>query len=228
MTLRQRALIRPIVVAAVAAAGLTLGATTASAHSNLIESSPADGAVLPALPEEVVLTFSGDVQPDYTEIAVQYDGATIDGAEPVTDGDTVTQSLEPLRARIAVSDVTVSFRIISADGHPVDGVVSFTVDANLAAEPTTTNPTTDPPTDPTAEPSDQPGSADEERDGSTDDTTPASSAGADDDSTSGTSTGTLVAIGAVVAAVIVAAGLEIRRRARRDRSGDGPVEGPTT
>lgn len=217
MTSRLRALIRSVGVATVATAGLTIGAVTAAAHSNLVESNPADGDVVAELPSEVVLTFSDDVQPDYTEVAVLYDGATVDAGEPVSAGADVTQPLVPLPAGTSTADVTVSFRIVSADGHPVDGTFTFSVESPPSATPTEDTGTEAPRE--TGSPESEPA----------DDATPVATAGAssDDDSTSATSTGTLVAIGVAVAAVILVGGLAARRRLRRDGPDQGPLEGPT-
>src|SRR5699024_9670561 len=133
MTLRIRALIGSACVATLATAGLTLGAVSASAHSNLIDSSPAEGEIVAEAPEELALTFSDGVQDGYTEVAVQYDGATMELDDPVTDADTVTQSLPPLPADDPTVDATVSFRIVSADGHPVDGTFAFTIDTTQSS-----------------------------------------------------------------------------------------------
>lgn len=199
MTLRLRALVRLVCVATVATAGLTLGAAAASAHSDLVESNPGDGELVLEIPPEVVLTFSGGVQPEYTEVGVLYDGVSVDVADPVTDGNEVRQPLEPLPADVTSADVTISFRIVSADGHPVDGTLTFVADATATVEQTE---------DPGPSPDD--------------DSTPAAADTSDDGSTSDTSTGTLVAIGAAVAVVIVVAGFEVRRRARRGRPEEGP------
>lgn len=203
MTSRLRALLRIAGIATIATVGLTLGAATAAAHSSLVESSPADGDTVAELPAEVVLTFSDKVQTGYTEVAVLYDDVPLGAGEPMTDGDTVTQMLGSLPADATAGDVTVSFRIVSADGHPVDGTFTFTVEPADSGTPT----------DDSAQDS---GTA-----------APAAGAGSDDGSTSETPTGTLVAIGVAVAAVIAVAGVAARRRLRRDGADEDSLEGPT-
>lgn len=220
MTLRLRALIGSACVATLAAASLTLGAVSASAHSNLIDTNPGEGEIVAELPEEVVMTFSDGVQDGYTEVAVQYDGATMEVGDPVTDGDTVTQPLAPLPADQATVDATVSFRIVSADGHPVDGTFTFTIDTALSEAPEGSESGSGTSDEDAATTGD---AAQEEE--STDDATPVATSG-DEDSDS--STGMLVAIMAAVLVVLLIAGFELRRRARRNNADNDQAQDSTT
>jgi len=110
-----------------AASGLALAlafAAPASAHAGLVGTDPEDGAVLDIAPASVSATFSENLDGPSTEIAVTGpDGAVIEAGDPVFEGDTFTQPMlygEP-------GEYTVAYRVISEDGHRIDGAVSFTV-----------------------------------------------------------------------------------------------------
>jgi copper resistance protein C len=122
-------------VAAVALAALTVlvGSTPAWAHNELRASSPTSGARLAAPPTQVVLDFAERLDPKYTRISVVDAGKV----SVVTDPPTVkgTRAVQPLAVR-ATGDYTVAFRVVSVDGHPVQGSVKFRVTAVPAATAT--------------------------------------------------------------------------------------------
>jgi len=94
----------------------------AQAHAQLIASDPADGARVTAVPAAVTLTFSDPIAAQFVRVQV----ATPAGAAPAgasTAGPRVTITL-PDRGPGAY---TVTYRVVSADGHPVSGTLAFTV-----------------------------------------------------------------------------------------------------
>ncbi|GAB3234567.1 hypothetical protein GCM10027447_31820 [Glycomyces halotolerans] len=109
-------------------------ASAASAHAALVSTDPEDGAALDTAPESFSATFSEILDGPSTEIAVTGPGGeAVEVDEPSFDGDTFTQ---PMRYT-APGRYTVAFRVISEDGHRVDGSVAFTVEeipAELYAE----------------------------------------------------------------------------------------------
>ena len=114
---------------------LTLVASPAVAHDELIGSSPAAGSEVDALPAEITLTFSGVLidGAGTTQIVVtDASGADITGGDPVLDGTKVTQ---PLAASAAPGLVTVVWRVVSSDGHPVSDQFTFTVAGGSGASP---------------------------------------------------------------------------------------------
>jgi hypothetical protein len=131
-----------VLVAAVA--GVVLSATPAAAHTTLVGSNPEDGATLTGAPAEVTLEFNEPVQQEFTQVAVldADDNHYEDGA-PEVDGSIVTQAVQDLPA----GDYRISYRVGSSDGHPVTGVLSFTVAAQDGdgAEPSQTPGQTRPP-----------------------------------------------------------------------------------
>jgi copper resistance protein C len=102
-------------------------APAVSAHTELILSTPEDGAVLDAVPSEVTLTFSEPLIPDAVTISVQdTTGLVITVADPVIDGSDVTIAWPP---GLQGSAFDVNYRVVSQDGHPVSGKISFTTPA---------------------------------------------------------------------------------------------------
>lgn len=131
---RRRHGIRTLLVALVALA-LTGVASPAFAHDELLGAEPAPDTVIAALPAEIVLTFSGVLldEPGATEVVVtDAAGTSLTGGDPVLDGTKLTQPL----TGSADGAVTVIWRVVASDGHPVAGKYAFTVGDGAAASPT--------------------------------------------------------------------------------------------
>jgi methionine-rich copper-binding protein CopC len=122
-----------IVVAALAALWLASG--LAHAHSQLLSSSPADGATLVEPPARVVLTFNEALIPDVDSVSIN------DGLGNVVS----SQSIEPDGAVLSVpwpaglpaGTYQVAYRVVSGDGHPVVGAINFTIAGTNAAAAST-------------------------------------------------------------------------------------------
>lgn len=117
-----------------------VGAPAASAHAELLTSTPADGTSLTAPPAEVDLTFSEDLLPETVSVSVVPEGASPAALGTVAvDGSTVTV---PWPASITAGAVAVNFRVVSQDGHPVTGSVRFTIEpaADAAASASVSSP----------------------------------------------------------------------------------------
>jgi copper transport protein len=99
----------------------------ASAHAVLSSSNPIANAVLPAAPAEVVLTFTESVRkvPDKIRV-IGPDGQRADRGEASFAGAVVTI---PLNEAGAQGTYLVSYRVISADSHPVAGGFTYSVGA---------------------------------------------------------------------------------------------------
>lgn len=176
-----------------------LGTSPAAAHSELESTTPAADSSVTDPVTSVSLTFDDGVQPGFAQIAVLDPAGTdiVDG-DPTIDGNTVVQPVTEATA----GDHSVSYRIVSADGHTVQGTYSFTVVAGdpQPAAPTSSATASTTPTTPTA------GSPSQAA------TSPAVEAAADEGST-GETVGIVVvlAIGVVATVAITMA----RRRHRR-------------
>lgn len=117
---------RPLVAGlAVAVVALCATAVPASAHDKLISSDPASDQKLAEAPAEVSLTFSADVL-DMGAAVVVSDAAGTEwvSAAPTVDGPTVTAVLDP---GMPDAGYEIRWRVVSSDGHPISGVVPFTV-----------------------------------------------------------------------------------------------------
>jgi copper transport protein len=123
---------------------LVTPAGPASAHAALLQSDPQSGAVLPSLPVEAVLTFTEPVRIVPQKIhVIGPDGRKVDGGTPTTNGPQLHIPIKPTTER---GTYLVSFRIISADSHPIAGAIPFSVGAPSANAPNATSNET--PTDP--------------------------------------------------------------------------------
>jgi len=107
-----------------------LPAGAASAHAELISVNPADGATLDQVPASVVLTVGEDIDPTHIRTRLQWPG----GAAAVTagvKGAVVTVPAGSTAQVRALADpngaYAAVYRVVSKDGHPVSGTVSFTV-----------------------------------------------------------------------------------------------------
>ena len=128
------------------AAGVTLAviatlamAMPASAHDQLISSNPAEGERLASAPENISMRFSGQLivldssMAGAVVMVVDESGRDWATGEIEVQGDTVTAQLT---AGMPVAGYQVRWQVVSEDGHPVAGVISFTIGD---AEPMTTS-----------------------------------------------------------------------------------------
>ena len=143
---------RRAIAAAAAALLLSLGglmvASPASAHDELVSTDPAADAVLDALPAQLTLTFSGELatDPGATELQVtDAAGTSLADGDPLVEGTVVTQPLSGAASGV----VTVLWKVVSSDGHPISGEFAFSV-------PTAPTPTPTPTATATASPSETP------------------------------------------------------------------------
>ncbi|MGH8574102.1 MAG: copper resistance CopC family protein, partial [Gammaproteobacteria bacterium] len=85
----------------------------------------ADGARLATGPARVSLTFDLPVQPGFTTVTVTGpDGNHWQAGPPAEDGAVVSA---PVRALGPAGEYLIGYQVLSADSHPVRGVVRFTL-----------------------------------------------------------------------------------------------------
>jgi methionine-rich copper-binding protein CopC len=115
-------------VALAAGAVLALaGAQSASAHDELLGSTPEAGEVVETAPEAVVLTFSNDVIETGTVVeVVDHHGEPVDLGETEVLGPEVSAALP---ADLS-GEYQVRWRVVSSDGHPIEGTIDFGVGAD--------------------------------------------------------------------------------------------------
>jgi methionine-rich copper-binding protein CopC len=105
-------------------------ATSASAHAELETSNPEANSMIGAAPQVVSLTFGEKLmvvagQDTANQVQVT-DGANarVDNGDYQVTGEVLTVSLKP---DLADDTYKVTYRVVSEDGHPIEGVYEFTV-----------------------------------------------------------------------------------------------------
>lgn len=95
----------------------------ASAHAVLVASTPEQGARLASAPAAVELTFSTALTPPAVVVVHGPDGSVAATDEPSVSGALVRQPLPDAGG----GTYTVAYRVVTADGHPVTGQLTFSV-----------------------------------------------------------------------------------------------------
>jgi copper resistance protein C len=108
-----------------AAVALLAIPAVASAHVELVSSSPDAGANLDTAPTEVTVTFDDELDPDHSTFTV----ADADGNE-VGSGevDLTVADRKVMHGDVTISDpgvYTVSYTVAGVDGHEIEGTFSF-------------------------------------------------------------------------------------------------------
>ena len=127
-----------VVLAAMAASPALTG--TAHAHTDLASSSPAAGQTLPLPPTLVRLKFNEAVNKDFADLTVAVGRRAPVALRAQVRGGTVTAGVPKSAGAPAEKSQRwrVGYRIVSVDGHPVTGSVTFKVNpARASASPTT-------------------------------------------------------------------------------------------
>ena len=107
--------------------GLALlgGASSAVAHNELIGSDPPDGATVASSPSQVRLTFDLPLRPGFSTVTLTGPDSSQWQAGPPAEAGAVVSA--PVRALGPAGQYTIAYQVLSADGHPVRGVVRFTL-----------------------------------------------------------------------------------------------------
>lgn len=105
------------------------------AHSKLTESSPAADTVVTTSPEQISLTFNTTISSASRITLLNENGDKLAVDNITVNEDTI--SAQPAEA-LDNGSYTVTWNIIGADGHAVEGNISFQVELEEAVEPTAT------------------------------------------------------------------------------------------
>ncbi|AGL17333.1 copper resistance protein CopC [Actinoplanes sp. N902-109] len=121
---------RVLAVLFVVLASLALPAAPASAHAALVNAAPEPGSVVTTAPAEIVVRFSENISvvAGRTQVLAP-DGKRITGSV-TADGPLLRIGVR--HADHPLGTYLVSYRIISADSHPVGGAMTFSVGAPSA------------------------------------------------------------------------------------------------
>ncbi len=129
-------------IAAVALLGLSsisMSATAGNAHSQLVTSTPVNGSVLTETPSEVVFRFDENLLPDLDTISINNDqGVNVISSQVEPIANTISM---PWPTGTPAGTYQVAYRIVSGDGHPVTGAITFTIGSasHTSAQPTPLN-----------------------------------------------------------------------------------------
>ena len=211
---RRRTAPRALLVGLLSAVALVLGGTTASAHDTVLGTAPGDGETLTTAPTQVSVELSAVPQAIGSRMLVtSSDGTVLFDGEP-----TITDRVASVELPAVANDgYTVAWRLVSSDGHPIDGTFGFVVDDPAAVAPTE---------DPTMETQVETDAATdaETTEAATDATTsaaadasPSATDGATDEGSSGTSWLPVAGVVVVVAGLVLLV-LFRRRSALQDQS----------
>ncbi len=110
-------------------------ASPASAHAELLETTPSNGKVLSKAPQSITLRFNAPVETRGATVRViDMAGAAVAGMGAPTHvagtKDTLTVTVPK---GIGAGTQAVVYRVVSADGHPIQGQFSFSVGVMTAA-----------------------------------------------------------------------------------------------
>ena len=115
-------------------------AVPALAHASLLTSEPTDGSVVATAPSTFTLTFNEPVSPTVLSL-IEPGGQAVPLDHPHLADDVVSVPMPPA---LADGSYALSWRVISADGHPIGGSVVFSIGAPSTANQPQVAPTFDP------------------------------------------------------------------------------------
>src|SRR3954471_23756028 len=130
----RRALARALLVVVAATIAVFLAPQAASAHASLQSTDPVGGAVLNEAPKQVSLTFSEPVVTSADSVQL-FDGSgkRLDTTRPKHPaGDSASVAVD-VSGALAKGAYIVTWRVISADSHPVHGAFTFRLGAASGA-----------------------------------------------------------------------------------------------
>jgi copper resistance protein C len=115
---------------------LAMIAVTASAHAHLQKSNPADNSVITASPTHLVLSFSEAAR--LTALSIQKDNEAERKLQPPSTA--AAQQISVPLPPLAPGAYSVSWHVLSDDGHVMSGTLHFTLAAEHAPDHPTDRP----------------------------------------------------------------------------------------
>lgn len=123
MPVRTLRAARVALTATALALACLLPAPAAFAHDQLISSSPSAGEALADSPDQIVLTMSADALAVGTDVLVTDLDGTAYPSSLTLAGAVVSVDLDHLPDGF----YDVRWRVVSSDGHPISGIIPFSV-----------------------------------------------------------------------------------------------------
>lgn len=117
---------------------LTISAAPSWGHSDLADSSPAQGAKLDDPPANIDLRFNEDISAQFAQVSLARDGGQPQQLQIRVRGPLLTASVPRATGALPGGRMpwTVAYRVVSADGHPITGTLEFTAPAAAPSSPT--------------------------------------------------------------------------------------------
>ena len=124
---------------------LFISITHASAHAELVSSTPAADEILTMAPDQVTLTFGEKLlvisgKATNTVEVTNSQGEVLSSDTASVSGSEITTTLDS--QRMVDDKYTVTYRVVSADGHPVKGSYLFSIAQAATSAPATTTEST--------------------------------------------------------------------------------------
>ncbi|MGO1057501.1 copper resistance CopC family protein [Planococcus sp. FY231025] len=125
---------------------LVLTPFAAHAHTALTDSNPASGETLAEQPGQIELVFNTDIE-EGSSMALQGPNGAVEVADLSLNGNMMFGSVA---TNLENGSYTISWKIIGADGHPIEGEVPFSVEIATEAveepaeEPAAAEPSAEP------------------------------------------------------------------------------------
>lgn len=119
-----RRLIVAVLLTFVVVASPIFGTLPAMAHAQLLETSISEGEVLEDAPKEIRLVFNEDVLPVEGTFRI-FDSNSSEILLSTSVADSIVVVAVP--EELPEGSYVFSYRVVSADGHPVSGTISFSV-----------------------------------------------------------------------------------------------------
>src|SRR6202140_3621198 len=103
---------------------IALAPVAAQAHAFLDHASPLVGSTVPAAPHEVTLSFTQNLEPAFSTVAVtDASGARVDQGKPTINANTMRIGLKALGS----GTYKVRWHALSVDTHKTEGTFTFHV-----------------------------------------------------------------------------------------------------
>lgn len=103
-------------------------ADSAWAHARLIKATPADGASLSHAPESVILVFNEAPEIEFSGIKITSPDLALVLEQTPLKGPNPNSLTVPLpTSELRVGRYVVNYRVLSVDGHLVEGRTSFSI-----------------------------------------------------------------------------------------------------
>jgi methionine-rich copper-binding protein CopC len=104
------------------------GMSSAFAHAEIVSSNPASGSVLVEGPESITLSWSEEITTEASQIRVIDSFGVAQTSElKLSVIEDRTTAVLTLSERLPAGNWSITWRVVSADGHLVGGLIPFTV-----------------------------------------------------------------------------------------------------